>query len=541
MRANHSARAGHAALAALSAVTCALAIPNEILLYGSPLFGIIGLVPLYLALSAADSYGESALIGSVFGALHHGLSSFWLFFYKDYAFWTLGSTIIAYGAIYGVAGAYVHFIFTKETRVFRPFVFALGWTVLEFLKSIGFLGYPWGLLPYSLTNVPLFLQIADITGVYSLSFILSLSGACLAELLPGLAGTEKKYAPPLFALFLAVLTGIYGNAALSRPIPTLTEMRMLLVQQNTDPWIAGEIAALQSNVDLASAALAESRAQGRADPELIVFSETSLRRPYAEYRGWFQTHPENPSLLGLVRDSGAALLTGAPVVLDWNSYAASNSTILVSNGGELLESYAKMHPVPFAESIPLWEFAWFRTFMREVVGLDSGWVMGTKPVVFTLPRKSDLSAPPLRFSTPICFEDAFADLCRSYVREGAQLFINLTNDSWSRTKSAQVQHWAIARFRAIENRLTLVRSTNSGMSCVVDPWGRLVYEMPQFEALSRIVDVPVYQPERPTIYTRFGDWFALLCLLLFAGRVIMLFRRRMAHERTGVSPIQRHL
>ena len=123
----------------------------------------------------------------------------------------------------------------------------------------------------------------------------------------------------------------------------------------------------------------------------------------------------------------------------------------------------KSIPSPFAEAIPLWEYEWFRKFMREVIGLESGWVMGSDITVFSLPLRSPGSGVrSIEFSTPICFEDAFADLCRQYFLKGADLLINLTNDSWSTKKSAQIQHWAIARFRAIENRRTLVRSTNSG-------------------------------------------------------------------------------
>ena len=151
--------------------------------------------------------------------------------------------------------------------------------------------------------------------------------------------------------------------------------------------------------------------------------------------------------------------------------------------------------------------------MQKVIGLESGWVMGTELKVFSMP----VNGGSIAFSTPICFEDAFADLCRRYVLEGAELLINLTNDSWSERKSAQMQHWAIARFRAIENRKTLIRSTNSGVSCVIDANGRNLFVLPQFVGASAIVNVPVYAEKNQTIYTRFGDWFAILALSLFVA------------------------
>jgi len=517
----------------LSAALCALSLPNELFLQGLWPLGFLSLFPFYLALRRSESPRRAAVAGAVFGGAHHALTSYWLFFYKGFAFWTLGTTTIAYIVVYAAVGLYGSFMLHSEAKTYRPFVFALGWTLFEFLKSTGFLGYPWGLVPYSLTSAPVFLQIADLTGVYGLSFIISLCAAVIVELFePEGIGLyhklslrpERRDVPKNAALFTAILVVLtlgYGIAALNREIPIKARVRAILVQQNTDPWISGESAALESNVSLTRRVLEENASAGGGAADLIVFSETSLRRPFAEYRDWFRVNPQKDPLLPMLSGSGSYLLTGAPVILDWDTYAATNSVLFLSPQGELVKSYAKIHPVPFAEAIPLWEYEWFRTFMREVIGLESGWVMGSDLVVFSLPLRSPASGGQrVAFSTPICFEDAFADLCRRYFLNGADLLINLTNDSWSTKKSAQIQHWAIARFRAIENRRTLVRSTNSGVSCVVDPWGRSLFEMPQFESLSAAVDIPVYKSLEFTMYTVFGDWFALLCALLFLSRVI---------------------
>jgi len=527
-----------------SAILCAISLPNEIFLAGLWPLGFLSLVPFYVALRRAASPRRAAIAGAVFGGMHHALTSYWLFFYKGFAFWTLGTTTIAYAVLYATIGLYGSFLLRSETKAYRPFLFALGWTVFEFLKSTGFLGYPWGLVPYSLTSAPVFLQIADLTGVYGLSFILALSAAVLSELFalqnqkphngpsrqsesPSLAGNAAAFATLLIALTLG-----YGIIAMNTDIPVKAILRTILVQQNTDPWISGEYAALESNVSLARKAFDENAAAGGRRADLMVFSETSLRRPFGDYRDWFAVHPQKDPLLPMLAETDSYLLTGAPVVLDWDTYAATNSVIFISPEGQLIKSYAKIHPVPFAEAIPLWEYEWFRKFMREVIGLDSGWVMGSELTVFSIPLKSAAGdGQRIDFSTPICFEDAFADLCRQYFLKGADLLINLTNDSWSTKKSAQIQHWAIARFRAIENRRTLVRSTNSGVSCVVDPWGRMLFEMPQFESFSAAVDVPIFELPKLTIYTAYGDWFALVCALLFSFRVIInciKFRKSLA-------------
>ncbi|TFG57700.1 MAG: apolipoprotein N-acyltransferase, partial [Spirochaetales bacterium] len=127
--------------------------------------------------------------------------------------------------------------------------------------------------------------------------------------------------------------------------------------------------------------------------------------------------------------------------------------------------------------------------------------------------------------TPICFEDAFPYLCRNFVRQGAEMLINLTNDSWSKTDSAQIQHFVAARFRSIENRTVLVRSTNAGVTSVIDPHGRLIHSLPYFTEAFLAASIPVYSSGRSSFYTRFGDFLPYLCLgLCFAYLVILRLR-----------------
>jgi apolipoprotein N-acyltransferase len=523
-------------LSAFSAALCALSLPNEFFLLGSPPLGFICLVPLYLAFLSARSHREAALAGAVFGSVHHGLSSYWLYFYKGFALWTLGSTMLAYAVVYAVLGLYAWFLLKHERTAYRPFVFALGWAGFEYLKSTGFLGYPWGLLPYSLTQLPLLLQTSDRLGAYGASAFLALASSLVAEgmvcrkslqvfRLPETCdGRDRSMRVEIivYGLIALIMAG-YGIAAESTEYPEKGRFRATLVQQNTDPWSEGEEATLESNMRLAREAWEEDRAAGGPGPDIFVFSETSLRRPYAEYRAWYGKNPAIDPVIPFIKETGSMLLTGAPIILDWEKWEATNSVLLIDAAGDIVDTYAKVHPVPFAEAIPMWEYEWFRTFMQEVVGLDSGWVMGDRLTVFGFsPRSSPGTS--IRFSTPICFEDAFSDLCRHYFLEGADLLVNLTNDSWSLTKSAQNQHWAIARLRAIENRRTLVRSTNSGVTSIIDAHGRSLAELPQFEARHLTMDIPV-QTGAMTLYTRYGDWFALLCLAVLVMRLAACFRR----------------
>jgi apolipoprotein N-acyltransferase len=512
------------ALSALSAILMALAVPNEFFKHGLAVLGFVALIPLYVAVLETDGPRATALVVGLFGSLQHGLSSFWLWFFKDFRFWTLGSTIAAYFIVYMVLGLYLWLFLHRSGRA-RPIAFVILWASFEYLKSTGFLGYPWGLLPYSLTDALPLLQIADLTGVYGISALLAAANAALAELMlgagaskPGALSLRSRLAYVTLALVLSMGALGYGIARMGTPIPLVGSIDAVLVQQNTDPWEGSEDEALTANIRLASQAIEEAKGKGRK-PDIVLFSETTLRRPYAEFKKYYSKHPPMDSLVDFIHESGAWLFTGAPVVVDWATGDATNSAILVDPRGSLVQSYAKIHLVPFAETIPFWEFAPFRKFIQNAVGLESGWAMGTDYTIFELPTKEGS----FRFGAPICFEDAFADVCREFYLKDADLLVNLTDVSWSKTDSAEIQHWAAARFRAIEARRTLVRSTNGGLTCVVGPYGEVLASLPLFTAEALSCRVPIYRDASPTVYISFGDWFARAALLLSAALFVILY------------------
>ena len=188
------------------------------------------------------------------------------------------------------------------------------------------------------------------------------------------------------------------------------------------------------------------------------------------------------------------VLFGGVVIVDMDKQAYWNAAVLATKDGKVLDMYGKMHPVPFAESIPFYEVGAVRAFFRNVVGIWNPWVEGTRYTVFRVPLQD---GGEMAFGVPICFEDAFADLCRQYLLRGADLLVNITNDSWSKTWSSEIQHFQVARFRAIENRRVLVRSTNGGVSAVVGPWGEIRVRMPFFERTWRRRAGPAVQGKDP--------------------------------------------
>jgi apolipoprotein N-acyltransferase len=540
----------------LSALLIALAVPNELAPYGNALVAFVCLTPYFIALRRSPSYRGAAFLGFIFGTLSHAVSSYWLYYFKDFAIWTIGSTSIAYGLLHMLVAGFLRWasvtpfeaLFWKAQNnrlhrgtmarsrlsLLRPFVLALGWTAWEWGKSIGFLGYPWGLVAYGLNNYPRMIQIVDALGVYGLSFILALASALLAEVL-SLLDNHRAYLQQvlpqwgravLLWVFIFIWFAGYGMYRLANPTPTVDRLPLLLIQHNADSWMGGELTALETAVRLSREGMANyEKETGIKKPALIVWSETVLRRPFADYLGYYKRNPKTDPLVPFLAEQDVPLLTGAPVVLNWETYDATNSVIYIKPDSSILYSYAKRHPVPFAEAIPFWEYKWMRDFMAKVVGVDGTWTMGTEAVVMAVQTPEGRN---IRFGTPICFEDAFADVCRDFFKNGADLLINLTNDSWSQTVSSETQHLVAARFRTIENRRVLVRSTNGGITAVIDAEGRIIQSLPPFTQQHLATIVPVQKSPAFTTYYLLGDWFAALVTLIFFSLIFINFFRRTA-------------
>jgi apolipoprotein N-acyltransferase len=485
--------------------------PDEGLYWGNAVLGIVCIAPVFVAIIRAPTFKAAAWLGVLFGGVSTALSSFWLIFFQGFTVWTYGGTILGYCGYNALLFPFLRGLSRLGPR-FRPFLVAIGWTVYEYFKSIGFLGYPWGLVAYPVGNVLPLIQFVDITGVWGLSLLMSTVNAVIAELI--LSGWR-----PLLrrqAAFVGVLVAgafLYGAYRLASPIPSSSSADILMVQQNVDPWGGGVGKAAESSMDVNLNMTAAAVSSLPKKPDLAVWSESSVSSVGVNLDKTY--YPPTNALVPGIQRGGVPVLFGGVVIVDMGKQAYWNAAVLADADGTVQDIYGKMHPVPFAESIPFYELAPVRLFFRNVVGIWNPWVTGTRHTVFRVPLASGGT---LAFGVPICFEDAFADLDRQYLLDGADMLINITNDSWSKTWSSEIQHFQVARFRAIENRRVLIRSTNGGLSAVVGPWGEIRTRMPFFERTWRNVDVPVYKEPTLTPYTRFGDWLpqCLAALVLIA-------------------------
>jgi apolipoprotein N-acyltransferase len=241
-------------------------------------------------------------------------------------------------------------------------------------------------------------------------------------------------------------------------------------------------------------------------------------------RRWSKVDPQSSTYAALVRDFldyqaglGHWLLTGND---DYELVVGErgekerldyNAAILFDPEGNRVRTYRKLRLVPFTEYFPWKEqlprlYSWLKE--RDVYL----WEPGKERVVF--------SHPLFRFSTPICFEDAFPGDVRQFVQRGAEVIVNISNDFWSLTPVEGQQHGVNSFFRAVENRVPLVRAAASGLTGYVDAAGRLVAAVPFYQAQYLVVDVEIKEPG-VTPYTRFGDWFPKGLLGVFVVLLIL--------------------
>ena len=282
-------------------------------------------------------------------------------------------------------------------------------------------------------------------------------------------GRLLRAGPLVPAIWTLLFAGavVYG-AALPADYGDSPRWRVALVQQNIDPWRGGYLAYERSLHVL----LRQSRQALAEDPDAVIWSETSFVPAIDWHTRYRQRDQESIRKYELVRQLRAFLdEQTVPFVVgnddgqkeltaDGEERVDYNAALLYE-GGRIVQTYRKLHLVPFTEHYPDWGPRFLKDLLED---FDTHfWKRGEAWTVF--------DAGGVRFSTPICFEDTFGYLNRGFVNRGAQVIVNMTNDTWSKSVPAAMQHFAMAVFRATENRRSVVRAANSGITAIVEPSG----------------------------------------------------------------------
>lgn len=366
------------------------------------------------------------------------------------------------------------------------------WASLEYLRSFFLTGFPWASLGYSqYMNLP-FIQMADITGVYGLSFVILLVNASLYMVL--LQWSKRTFPFREVVITILFLLGflVYGYlrmGAVDRQTIQNPPLKIGLIQGNIDQSIKWDESFQKETMKIyerLSLKVADKK------PDLIIWPETAT--PF-----FFQDAKEfQPMVLDIPKKTDAFLLFGTPSYkIERGKVHHYNSALLASPTGKLMGKYDKIHLVPYGEYVPLGEYLSLGSLGEGIGNFKSG----KETFNFTLPQG--------KFGVLICFEIIFPDLCRRFVKEGADFLVTITNDAWFGRTSAPRQHLTIATFRAIENRVFIARSANTGISAFIDPVGRIIKQGGIFteEAINGTITLS----KEKTFYTLYGDAFAWIC------------------------------
>jgi len=372
------------------------------------------------------------------------------------------------------------------------------WVGLDYLRGILFTGFPWQDLGYTQFNIPEIIQVADLTGHHGVTFLLVLANSFFLILV-----TRRQFLPLAYALVIFIAAGSYSFLRLD----------MIEKHTNASPTIATSI--IQPNIEQDQKWRPENRKtaidahiflsnQAVADEEIdfVIWPETAIPILGSDKMEFTEILEQT------VNSHNYTLLSGIPFsTLSNGKRNIYNSAILFAPDGSR-EVYHKQHLVPFGEYIPLGDILPFFAPLVESVGNFSAGQI-SKP----------LEGPKAEIGVLICFESIFPELARIQVKNGANLLVNITNDAWFGRSNASIQHLAMAVFRAVENRRSLARSANTGISCFVKPTGHIIQATSLFTPCFISEQLPLIQQK--TFFNHIGYLFPLLCLFLCLPFVIV--------------------
>jgi apolipoprotein N-acyltransferase len=483
-------------LSILSGVFLVLSFPN----FDLEFFAWFALVPLFYAFEGKGLY-QSFKLGFLTGFVSYLGILYWIIV----AVHTYGNVpLILSGLILLLLVIYLSLFvgaFTFLTRFIQirsgiqtPLFTPVLWVALEYLRSFLLTGFPWANLAYSqYLNLP-FIQMADTTGSYGLSLVIVLVNAALYLVIQ--QWSKKSFPLKEVAITVVILLGflIYGYAKMKhvdREARQSPPLKVGLVQGNIDQSIKWEESFQKETLKIYERL---SFKAANEKPDLIIWPETAT--PF-----FFQDEKEyQPIVLSIPKKTGAFLLFGTPFYrIEKRKANYYNSAFLASPSGELVGRYDKIHLVPFGEYIPLQKLLFF---IESSIGEGIGNFKPGKEIF-------NFSLPQGKFGLLICFEIIFPDLCRRFVKEGANFLVTITNDAWFGRTSAPYQHFSIATFRAVENRVFIARVANTGISGFIDPKGRILQRGDIFTEEAMNGTIQLMKGE--TFYTLYGDVFAWIC------------------------------
>ncbi len=430
----------------------------------------------------------------------------------------------------------------------------------EFIRGNFLTGFPFFFLAHTQYRWLPIVQIADITGVYGITFLIALVNGCVADIIlecgvgsaecgvrnqnaeSGTGGRRRVLISCAVAVALVAAALGYGFSRMRalRPEPG---PKVALVQGNVPqnlkdtPSLEEQLKYLQRHVELSQAAIGQHAA-------LVIWSETIFPPPMnvafdEEFVERLATRPEEDAreyadfmtqcrreLIGLARAVDAYMLVGSTAMTYREPVCRCNSAYFITPQGRIVGRYDKIHLVIFGEYTPLTDVLPFLRFFRpEVMGPDL--TPGKLRQLFDLPGaapSTKAQGREMKFGVTICYEDSVADLFSKFVADGAEFMVNITNDGWFRNSTELDEHLAVCTFRAVENRVPIARCANTGISALIAPDGRITQRIVlpdgRYREVAGTLIGNLSMTQLKSFYTAHGDLFAWACTAGLAGLIL---------------------
>ncbi len=478
----------------LSALLLSLAFPP------SPL-GIaayLSLVPLVFALKG-KSLSSAFKIGYIFGLISNSILLFWV------CWATVPGTIAAIVILcfYTAFLFWLYALVQKRWGEAALFFFPFLWVAMEYVRSWTEISFPWLNLSYTQTYYLPLIQHASLWGNYAVSFWIVWLNILIYIFIQN--NKKRKTSIILFAVLL-VLPYIYGMWVMSKPVEG-KQIKIALLQGSIEQKIKWEEQYLDYNIQT-YVKLSRKAAEEKAD--LIVWPESSAPCYLAAESLYFT------QVQSLCDELNTPLLIGTDdyKVAPQGRINYFNSAFLFTPHGGYPQVYNKIHLVPFSEKIP---YEQIHHISEKIQLGQSDFSSGKELTIFNIPQG--------KFATLICFESVYPALVRDFVNQGAEFLVNITNDGWFGKTHGPFQHSRIAVFRAIENRMSIARCANTGISMFIDPFGRTT-QVTKIFTRTVVANKIQVKPNGTTLYARYGDWFAQVCCLISFWAIWMALHRK---------------
>jgi apolipoprotein N-acyltransferase len=486
--------------------------------YGSGLFAWIAFIPLFFALKNVTKFSQGMLLGFITGVVSYIGIIYWITYVTvNYGYLPLYVGIFLLLLLSCYLSLYIALFSGGVVFLKKRFPLYLTapvlWICCEYGKTVIITGFPWENLGYSQYLNTWLLQFADVAGVWGISFLIVLVNAAVFDVIR--ERSKKTYALAGVVLSLLAVIYIYGYFRMDqvdKAVKNSPVIEVSLIQGNIEQSVKWNDDYQRETLNIyEELTLGKSPSPG----SLIIWPETAAP---------FRFQDENylrDQIVNLARKTKSWLLFGSISLLQrpegGNLYSRNyyNSAYLLSPDGEVRGRYDKVHLVPYGEYVPLRKYMPFVEGFTAGIG-DFGTGSGYYPL--TLADK--------KIGVLICYEVILAEAARAYKNHGAELLVTITNDAWFGYTSAPYQHFSMAVFRAVETRLYLVRSANTGISGIVDPTGKIVAQTGIYQEDSLKDSVKFVKI--PTLYDKCGDVLVAICFVLMIILVMkgILTRRK---------------